>query len=281
MARSGVVPCNNNLDLPGVQQSISHPGGCSHDAAVHALQKRGIRHNDTAKRYGCESPLQKAIRESGVERENLWRTTKLWRSDYGYESTKKPAWSHVERLGVEYLEYTGGAHVLDKSNREVHAETWRAMEELYQKGLRSLRGVSNFLIGHLEQLKEDCVITPQVNQVIEYHPLQRPQELVDYCKSRDTGFEGCCPSAKAEALTHPTMAQLAKKCGRTPAQLCMHWSTQNGIDTTPKSTKAERIQENCTVFDFAVAEDAVEILNGMRDGSEVSRAPSLVVWLKV
>ncbi|XP_075012539.1 glyoxal reductase-like isoform X2 [Calonectris borealis] len=260
--------------------STSHQGGYSHDAVVHALQKCGIRHIDTAKRYGCESLLQKAIKESGVKREELWITTKLWHSDYGYENTKKACLESCERLGVEYLDlyliHWPDAHVPGKSNREVRAETWTAMEELYEKGLCRSIGVSNFLISHLEQLKEDCVITPHVNQV-EYHPFQRPQELVDYCRSRDIVFEGYCPLAKGEALIHPSVIQLAKKYGRTPAQICIRWSIQNGIVTIPKSTKAERIQENCKVFDFAIAEDDVEILNGMHDGRHVSWDPSLIV----
>ncbi|XP_075364361.1 putative oxidoreductase ZK1290.5 isoform X4 [Mycteria americana] len=226
------LPLANGRSIPVLGLGTSHQGGYSHDAVVHALQKCGIRHLDTAKRYGCESLLQKAIKESGVKREDLWITTKLWHSDYGYENTKKACLESCERLGVEYLGFC-----------------------------RSI-GVSNFLISHLEQLKEDCVITPHVNQV-EYHPFQRPQELVDYCRSRDIVFEGYCPLAKGEALTHPTIIQLANKYGRTPAQICIRWSIQNGIVTIPKSTKAERIQENCKVFDFNLREEDMEFLNTM------------------
>ncbi|XP_074688740.1 glyoxal reductase-like isoform X1 [Strix aluco] len=309
------LPLASGRSIPVLGLGTSHQGGYSHDAVVHALQKCGIRHIDTAKRYGCESLLQKAIKESGVKREDLWITTKLWHSDYGYENTTKACLESCERLGVDYLDlyliHWPDAHILGKSNREVRAETWRAMEELYEKGLCRSIGVSNFLISHLEQLKEDCVITPHVNQLcwkftlpflpppdsesvlmltwmkwrhvlfpsvqVEYHPFQRPQELVDYCRSRDIVFEGYCPLAKGEALTHPSIIQLAKKYGRTPAQICIRWSIQNGIVTIPKSTKAERIQENCQVFDFTIAEDDVEILNGMHDGRHVSWDPSLIV----
>ncbi|XP_037999642.1 uncharacterized oxidoreductase ZK1290.5-like [Motacilla alba alba] len=274
------VPVASGHSIPVLGLGTSHRGGYSHAAVVHALQKCGIRHIDTAKRYGCEPLLQRAIRESGVKREDLWITTKLWHSDYGYENTKKACLESCERLGVEYLDlyliHWPDAQVPGKSNREVRAETWSAMEELYEKGLCKSIGVSNFLISHLEQLKEDCVITPHVNQV-EYHPFQRPQELVDYCRSRDIVFEGYCPLAKGEALTHPTVIQLAKKYGRTPAQICIRWSIQNGIVTIPKSTKAERIEENCKVFDFTIAEDDVEILNGMHDGRHVSWDPSFIV----
>ncbi|XP_010127108.1 PREDICTED: uncharacterized oxidoreductase ZK1290.5-like, partial [Chlamydotis macqueenii] len=129
----------------------SHQGGYSHDAVVHALRKCGIRHIDTAKRYGCEALLQKAIKESGVKREDLWITTKLWHSDYGYENTKKACLESCERLGVEYLDlyliHWPDAHVLGKSNREVRAETWRAMEDLYEKGdiiMKTYRGRTNY-----------------------------------------------------------------------------------------------------------------------------------------
>ncbi|XP_074923934.1 putative oxidoreductase YtbE isoform X1 [Chelonoidis abingdonii] len=118
------------------------------------------------------------------------------------------------------------------------------MEDLYEKGICQSISVSNFLINHLEQLKEDCKITPHINQV-EYHPFQRPQERVDYCRSRNIVFEGYCPLAKGKALTHPNIIQLAKKYGKTPAQICICWSIQNGIVTIPKSTKIERIWENC------------------------------------
>ncbi|KAF7243544.1 hypothetical protein EYD10_10283 [Varanus komodoensis] len=290
------VLLSNGLNIPVLGLGTSHQGGYSHDAVVYALQKCGIRHIDTAKRYGCESFLQKAIEKSGVKREDLWITTKLWHTDYGYENTKQACVESCKRLGVEYLDlylvHWPDAHVPGRSNREVRAETWRAMEELYEKGqlllpvfhdlvdvisgfCRSI-GVSNFLIDHLEQLKEDCQVIPHVNQV-EYHPFQRPQELVDYCRSRNIVFEGYCPLAKGEALHHPTIVQLAKKYGRTPAQICIRWSIQNGIVTIPKSTKPERIQENCQVFDFSLVEDDVAILNGMHDGRHVSWDPASVV----
>ncbi|XP_031410814.1 uncharacterized oxidoreductase ZK1290.5-like, partial [Meleagris gallopavo] len=133
----------------------SHQGGYSHDAVVHALQQCGIRHIDTAKRYGCESLLQKAIKESGVKREDLWITTKLWHSDYGYENAKKACLESCERLGVEYLDlyliHWPDTHVPGKSNQEVRAETWRAMEELYEKG--------NVIIKNLSLQKElRCVL---------------------------------------------------------------------------------------------------------------------------
>ncbi|XP_029473925.1 uncharacterized oxidoreductase ZK1290.5-like isoform X2 [Rhinatrema bivittatum] len=274
------VSLSNDQKIPILGLGTSHDGGYSHEAVVFALQKCGIRHIDTAKRYGNESQLQRAIMESGVKRQDLWLTTKLWCRDYGYENTKQACLESCQRLGVEYLDlyliHWPDGRIPGKSCREVRAETWGAMEELYEKGICRSIGVSNFLINHLEQLKEDCHIVPHVNQV-EYHPFQRPQELVDYCRSRNIVFEGYCPLAKGQALIHPNVINLAKKYGRTPAQICIRWSIQNGIVTIPKSTKAERIKENCEVFCFSLTEDDVAILSGMHDGRHVSWDPTSIL----
>uniref|UniRef100_A0A6I8NJM2 NADP-dependent oxidoreductase domain-containing protein n=1 Tax=Ornithorhynchus anatinus TaxID=9258 RepID=A0A6I8NJM2_ORNAN len=254
--------CTNALGWMGT----SHVGGYSHDAVIYALKECGIRHIDTAKRYGCELLLGKAIQESGVKREELWITTKLWLTDYGYESAKQSCLESCNRLGVEYLDlfliHWPDAQLPGKSSREARAETWRAMEELYDQGICRSIGVSNFLINHLEQLKEDCDVTPHVNQV-EYHPFQRPQELLDYCRKRNIVFEGYSPLAKGEVLTHPHVVRLARKYGKTPAQICIRWSIQNGVVTIPKSTKPKRLKENCEVFGFHLKKEDMAFLNSM------------------
>ncbi|XP_069497663.1 glyoxal reductase-like isoform X2 [Ambystoma mexicanum] len=274
------VPLSNGLKIPMLGLGTSHHGGYSHEAVVFALQKCGLRHIDTAKRYGCESQLKEAIRESGVRRQDLWITTKLWPSDYGFEKTLQACLDSCQRLGLDYLDlylmHWPNAQIPGKSSREARAETWRALEELYKKGICRAIGVSNFQITHLEQLKEDCEIIPHVNQV-EYHPFQRPQELLDYCRSNNIVFEGYCPLAKGEALTHPVIVQLAEKYKRTPAQICIRWSIQNGVVTIPKSTKPKRIEQNCEVFSFTLSEDDVAMVNGMHDGRHVSWDPTGVL----
>ncbi|XP_075473097.1 glyoxal reductase-like isoform X2 [Ascaphus truei] len=261
----------------GLRAGMSHHGGYSHHALLYALRDCGIRHIDTAKRYANEALVGKALAESGVRREELWVTTKLWPGDYGYESAIRACMESCERLGVEYLDlylmHWPDALVPGQSPREVRAETWRALENLYEKGVCRSIGVSNFLIHHLEQLKEDCSVVPHLNQM-EYHPFQRPQELVDYCKRSNIVFGGYCPLAKGQALSHPDILRLANRYGRTPAQICIRWSIQNGIVTIPKSTKEERIRENCEVFGFSLAEDDVLTLNRLHDGRHVTWDPT-------
>uniref|UniRef100_A0A8C5Q728 NADP-dependent oxidoreductase domain-containing protein n=1 Tax=Leptobrachium leishanense TaxID=445787 RepID=A0A8C5Q728_9ANUR len=232
--------------IPILGLGMSHIGGYSHNALLHALRNCGINHIDTAKRYGNEAQVGKAIAESGVKREELWITTKLWPGDYGYQNAMQACLDSSKRLGLEYL------------------------------GVCRSIGVSNFLVHHLEQLKEDCSVVPHLNQV-EFHPFQRPQELMDYCRRNNIVFGGYCPLAKGQALTHPVIQQLAKSYGRTPAQICIRWSIQNGAITIPKSTKEERIEENCKVFDFSLMDEDVATLNSLHDGRHVSWDPTNIL----
>uniref|UniRef100_A0A665TNX3 Zgc:110366 n=1 Tax=Echeneis naucrates TaxID=173247 RepID=A0A665TNX3_ECHNA len=275
------VPLSNGLQIPIVGLGTSHHGGYSQDAIVYALTECGIRHIDTAKRYGCEEKLGKDIGQSGVARSDLWLTNKLWPADYTYTVAKKACLDSCSLMGVEYFDlflmHWPGSFHSHCSNREMRAETWRALEELYKEGVCRAIGVSNFMVHHLEQLKEDCSIMPHVNQV-EYHPFQQPNHLIEYCRQEGIVFEGYSPLAKGQALSNRTVLQIAEKHRRTPAQICIRWCiqvvplsslpldwhmcfceflstaivllfyfSQNGVVTIPKSTKKKRIQENCQV----------------------------------
>ncbi|KAK7158768.1 hypothetical protein R3I94_005186 [Phoxinus phoxinus] len=193
------VGLSNGLNIPILGLGTSHDGGYSHEAVLYALQECGIRHIDTAKRYGCEEALGKAVADSAVPREELWLTTKLWPGDYGYQSAKQACRDSCARLGVDYLDlylmHWPDCMVPGLSSCEVRAETWRALEELYDEGLCRAIGVSNFLIRHLNELKDRGGVVPHVNQV-EFHPFQQPLELVEYCRQEDIVFEGYCPLAK-------------------------------------------------------------------------------------
>ncbi|XP_056148576.1 uncharacterized oxidoreductase ZK1290.5 isoform X2 [Lampris incognitus] len=274
------VPLSNGLHIPILGLGTSHTGGYSHDAIVHALRDCGVRHIDTAKRYGCETKLAQAIKESTVPRSELWLTSKLWPGDYGHESAKKACLESCSRMGVEYLDlylmHWPDCMQPGRSNREVRAETWRALEELYKEGVCRAIGVSNFMVHHLQGLKEDCSIVPHVNQV-EYHPFQQPSELMEYCRQEGIVFEGYSPLAKGQVLSHPTVLQLAQKYGRTPAQICIRWSVQNGVVTIPKTTKKERVQENCQVFEFKLEEVDIAALGKLHvRGRHVSWDPTHV-----
>uniref|UniRef100_UPI00398EEAB5 uncharacterized oxidoreductase ZK1290.5 n=1 Tax=Pristiophorus japonicus TaxID=55135 RepID=UPI00398EEAB5 len=253
----------NGLKIPMLGLGTSHQGGYSHSSVVYALKECGIRHIDTAKRYGCESHLKKAISESGVHRGSLWITTKLWPGDYGYETTKAACLESCKRLGVDYIDlylmHWPDGFAQGKTNRELRAETWQALEELYDEDketetVHSIPGVVSL---------KPCTIAA------EYHPFQRPQELVDYCRSHGIVFEGYCPLAKGQALSHPDIIKKAEKYNCSPSQICIRWSIQNGVVTIPKSTKKERIWENCQVFDFSLSKEDMIFLNSMKNNKKL------------
>uniref|UniRef100_A0A8D0AQE7 Zgc:110366 n=1 Tax=Sander lucioperca TaxID=283035 RepID=A0A8D0AQE7_SANLU len=251
------IPLSNGLQIPLFGLGTSHNGGYSHEAIVYALTECGVRHIDTAKRYGCEKKLGDAITESGIPRSDLWVTNKLWHGDYGYKAAKKACLDSCSQMGVEYF---GMGCVFS-----VH----RDLVELYKEGLCCAIGVSNFLVHHLEELKEDCT-------VVEYHPFQQPNHLMEYCRQEGIVFEGYSPLAKGQVLSNPTVLQIAEKYSRTPAQICIRWSIQNGVVTIPKSTKKKRIQENCQVFGFQLEESDMAALGGLHDGRRVSWDPTNV-----
>ncbi|XP_029379881.1 uncharacterized protein LOC115057143 isoform X1 [Echeneis naucrates] len=304
------VPLSNGLQIPIVGLGTSHHGGYSQDAIVYALTECGIRHIDTAKRYGCEEKLGKDIGQSGVARSDLWLTNKLWPADYTYTVAKKACLDSCSLMGVEYFDlflmHWPGSFHSHCSNREMRAETWRALEELYKEGVCRAIGVSNFMVHHLEQLKEDCSIMPHVNQV-EYHPFQQPNHLIEYCRQEGIVFEGYSPLAKGQALSNRTVLQIAEKHRRTPAQICIRWCiqvvplsslpldwhmcfceflstaivllfyfSQNGVVTIPKSTKKKRIQENCQVFGFQLDDVDMASLGRLHDGRHVTWDPTNV-----
>ncbi|XP_056276987.1 glyoxal reductase isoform X2 [Pseudoliparis swirei] len=273
------VPLSNGLQIPILGLGTSHDGGYSHDAIVYALTECGVRHVDTAKYYGCEEQLGHAIGESGIPRRDLWITDKLWRGDYGYKDAKKACLDSCSRMGVEYFDlylmHWPEATQPGLSNREMRADTWRALEELHKEGTCSAIGVSNFLVHHLEELKEDCSVVPHVNQV-EYHPFQQPNHLMEYCRQEGIVFEGYSPLGKGQVLNNPTVLHIAHKYGRTAAQICIRWSIQNGVVTIPKSVKKKRIQENCQVFGFRLEESDMAALGSLDDGRHVSWDPTNV-----
>ncbi|KAL6104515.1 uncharacterized protein ACO6RY_14229 [Pungitius sinensis] len=262
-----------------LSNGTSHDGGYSHDAIVYALTECGVRHIDTAKRYGCEQKLGDAIRESGIPRRDLWVTNKLWPGDYGYQAAKKACLDSCSLMGFKYFDlylmHWPEATQPGCSNREMRAETWRALEELHKEGLCSAIGVSNFLVHHLEELKEDCSVVPHVNQV-EYHPFQQPKLLMEYCRQEGIVFEGYSPLAKGQVLDDPAVLRIAQKYERTAAQICIRWSIQNGVVTIPKSINKKRIQENCQVFGFQLEESDMAALGSLEDGRHVTWDPTNV-----
>jgi len=266
------VKLNNDVRMPilglGVYQSP--PGRVTRNAVNFAL-RIGYRHVDTARIYGNEADVGEAVRESGVPREDLFVTTKLWNSDQGYDSTLRAFEDSLKRLGLDYLDL----YLVHFPVPDVRKETWRAMETLLQKERCRAIGVSNFTIRHLEELIEESHVTPSVNQV-EFHPFLYQKELLKYCQNRGIQVEAYSPLARGERLKHPRIISLATKYSKTPAQLMIRWGIEHGLVVIPKSTREERIRENSQVFDFDISDDDMRSLDSLNQDLRLNWDPTNV-----
>lgn len=226
--------------------------------SVKAAIKAGYRGIDTASVYGNEEGVGHAIRESGVAREELFITTKVWNTEQGYDSTLAAFDQSLSKLGLDYADL----YLVHWPIRAKYKDTWRALEKLYADGKVRAIGVSNFQIDHLEDLLADATLKPMVNQV-ELHPLLNQLELREYCKAQGIQIEAWAPLAQGHLLDNEVLADIAAHHNKTLPQVILRWDLQNGIVTIPKSVKEERIIANADIFDFELSEEEISRINGL------------------
>ena len=201
-------------------------------AALHA----GYRHIDTAQFYQNEKEVGEAVIESGIPREDLFITTKLWLSNFGYQNAVEAIQTSLAKLNTPYIDLL---LLHAPGEPSLRAETWKALEQLQRAGTLKNIGVSNFGIPHLQKLALTAEIPPAVNQ-IEVHPWLQRVELVRYCQEQGIVVQAYSPLAKASKLSDPVLVEIATRLGHTPAQVLIAWSLQKGFVTLPKSVNPER-----------------------------------------
>jgi diketogulonate reductase-like aldo/keto reductase len=257
---------SNGVEIPclgfGTWQAADGPSAIS--AVKNALQI-GYRHIDTAAAYQNEKSIGRAIQESGVDRQSIFVTSKVWNDDRGYEKTKKAFAKSLSDLKLDYLDLYL-IHWPASSSRfpdweKINLDTWQAMTELCKSGQIKAIGVSNFLVHHLEALMKTDV-PPMVNQ-IEFHPGQMQSETVDCCKKNGILVEAWGPLGQGKILASPELAAIAAKYQKSVAQLCIRWCLQNGTLPLPKSVTPARIEENAQVFDFSISDDDMKAIAAM------------------
>lgn len=226
--------------------------------SVKAAIKAGYRSIDTASVYGNEEGVGQAIRESGVAREELFITTKVWNNEQGYDSTLAAFDQSLSRLGLDYADL----YLVHWPIRAKYKDTWRALEKLYADGRVRAIGVSNFQIDHLEDLLTVANVKPMVNQV-ELHPLLSQLELREYCQARGIQIEAWAPLAQGRLLDNQVIAGIAARHNKTVAQTILRWDIQNGIVMIPKSIKEERIIANADIFDFELSAEEISQINAL------------------
>ena len=255
---------NNGVEIPrlglGVYQS---PPGKTTERAVSYALKIGYRHVDTAYLYGNESDVGKSLHESGVSREEVFITTKVWNSDQGYNTTLQACERSLRRLGLAYVDL----YLIHWPVQGRSIETWKAMVQLLQEGKARAIGVSNYTIVDLKEIlqnSEDVIVVPAVDQ-LEFHPFLYQRELLQFCKKNSIQLEAYSPLTRGKRLDHQTIVTIAKKYGKTPAQILIRWSLQHDAVVIPKSIHEERIRENSHVFDFQLEPDDMKLLDSLNE----------------
>lgn len=257
------VTLNNGVKMPqlgfGVFQ-IKDPAECE-QAVVDAVST-GYRLIDTAASYGNEEAVGKAIKRCGVPREELFITTKLWISDTTYEGAKAAFQKSLERLGLNYLDL----YLIHQPMNDYYG-AWRAMEELYREGKIRAIGVCSFYPDRLADLIAFNEVAPAVNQV-ETNVFFQQTESQKYMRSKGVVMEGWAPFAegKNDLFHNETLKEIGEKYGKSIAQVVLRWMLQRGIVCIPKSVKKERMEENFSVFDFALDEEDFAKIAGLDTG---------------
>ena len=266
-----VLELNNGVGMPQLGFGVFQVPDDETTAAVKAALEAGYRSIDTAAIYGNEAGVGKALAESGIPRDELFITTKLWNSEQGYDSTLRAFDESMRKLGLEQLDLYLIHWPTPK--RDKYLDTWRAFEKLQADGRVRAIGVSNFQPEHLERLLASSDVVPAVNQV-ELHPYLHQAEVRAFDEKHGIATEAWSPLAKGGSLLgEPVIAELAVKHARTPAQIVLRWHLQLGNVVIPKSVTPSRISENLDVFGFTLTDEEMVALTSLDRGERTGPDP--------
>ncbi|WP_199430913.1 aldo/keto reductase [Qaidamihabitans albus] len=270
MGEVPTITLNNGVRIPQLGFGVFQvPPEETAEAVRHAL-RTGYRSIDTAAAYRNEEGVGAAIRDADIARDELFITTKLWNADQGYDATLRAFDESMRKLGLDQLDLYLIHWPLPK--RDNYVATWRAFEKLYADGRIRAIGVSNFQIDHLRRLFDETDTVPAVNQ-IELHPNLPQAELREFHAEHGIATEAWSPLAQGGLLGDPALGEVARKHGRTPAQVVLRWHIQLGNIVIPKSVTPARIAENIDVFGFTLDEEDLAVLAKLENGSRVGPHP--------
>jgi diketogulonate reductase-like aldo/keto reductase len=240
------------------------------DAVMHAL-RTGYRHIDTAALYGNEAEVAEAIARAGVERSDVFVTTKVWNDDQGRERTRRAFEHSLEQLGFDYVELYLIHWPAPAQNQYV--ETWETLIELRDEARARSIGVSNFQIDHLERIIDATGVVPALNQV-ELHPRLQLKELRSFHRQHGIATEAWSPLGRGRILDDPVIVEIASSIGRTPAQVVLRWHVQIGNIVIPRSVNPARIEENFQIFDFELGDDVLGAIDELDAGQRIGPDPA-------
>lgn len=250
---------NNGVEIPllgfGVYQI---PAGEATEQAVLSALELGYRHIDTASFYGNEADVGRAIRKSGIPRAELFVTTKLWPTQFF--QPEKAFEKSCRLLGLDYVDL----YLLHWPSPIGKEHAWKGLERLYKaKRIRAI-GVSNYSVGQLQTLLKKADVPPAVNQV-EFSPFSYKKELLEFCQTQGVQLEAYSPLTRGKKLDHPALQDLAKRLGKTEAQILLRWAIQHRVVILPKSQRKQRMFENSQIFDFTIPPEEMQILDCLNE----------------
>jgi diketogulonate reductase-like aldo/keto reductase len=236
--------------------------------AVQTALRRGYRHVDTARIYENEREVGEAVRKSGIARDQIFVTTKLWNDDQGYDSALRAFDASLSRLGLDYVDL----YLIHWPVPGKRADSWRALEKIFREKRARAIGVSNFLVPHLTELLRTAEVVPAVNQ-IELSPFLQHRETRALCKEKGIVVEAYSPLTRGRRLNDPRLATIAGRVKKSPAQVLLRWGIQHDLVVLPKSTHEARIVENASVFDFELDKAAMLELDALEEGTAMAWDP--------
>jgi diketogulonate reductase-like aldo/keto reductase len=272
MNRTTTVMLNDGVEIPQLGFGVFNVApGSQVERAVTTALAAGYRHIDTATIYRNEEGVGRAVAASGLDRANVFITTKLWNNAQGYESTLNALDSSLELLGMDYVDL----YLVHWPKPDLTRDTWQAMEELHAAGKTRAIGVSNFLPHHLDLLLEVATVPPAINQ-IEFHPNLQSPALVDYCQDRGIVLEAWSPLKRGRVLDDPELQTIAAAHGVTTAQVVLRWMLQRGIVTIPKSVTPARIAANADLYGFSLSDSDIAAVDALDRDERIGPHPDRI-----
>ncbi|MEV4946390.1 aldo/keto reductase [Streptomyces sp. NPDC053755] len=270
MALVPTVTLNNGVEIPQLGFGVFQVSDEETTAAVTAALEAGYRSVDTAAIYGNESGVGRALAASGLGRDELFVTTKVWNADQGYDATLRAFDDSLAKLGLDHVDL----YLIHwpAPGRGLYQETWRAIEKLVADGRVRAAGVSNFTPAHLDRLLADATLVPAVNQV-ELHPALQQSELRQHHARFGITTEAWSPLAQGAVLGEAALREIAARHGRSPAQVVLRWHLQLGNVVIPKSVTPARIRENIDVFDLTLTADEMTAISALDRGLRTGPDP--------
>ncbi|WP_252313107.1 aldo/keto reductase [Sinobaca sp. H24] len=266
------VTLNNKLKMPQLGFGVWQVEDDEAASAVEKAIQTGYRSIDTAMIYKNENGVGRGIKNSGINREDLFITTKVWNADQGYDNTIRAFDESLERLGMDYVDL----YLIHWPTPEFddYVDTYKAMEKLYNDGKVKAIGVCNFDVDHLQRILDECNVKPVLNQ-IECHPYLAQKEVKEFCAKHDIFVEAWSPLMQGgDVLKDEVVQSIAKEHSKTPAQVVLRWHLQNNTIVIPKSVTPSRIEENFDVFDFELSSEEMQKINELDRGERKGPQPS-------